>query len=305
MFSRISRIARRCTFALAILALCGELPAQDESAADEARIAAAKAALDRVAADAKLRRANGRRVSEGIQVRRKFNVGTADPIYRRGVAFHEEWTIRAGISKLRVPAYNGWEAAKASSEFYAMQSSSGRPGEHLALPLLNSGFTRATRSKFVNFFGLIWVPQEHAFTSMTSEGFLPIKQSIRDWIVQDRKRRVDRDDFLSFDDYLEFKKGNDEEVNESLFGYWFKAQEEDDLVTYFATSEFVYQGRREEIRQPMIQTMTYALVEGKLLRFDFKRLSLSAEDAVQLINFARTFVEDMRMVNGPSERIIR
>ncbi|MDQ8197499.1 hypothetical protein QEH56_05030 [Pelagicoccus enzymogenes] len=276
-----------------------------ESDEEDPMGAAAEAALARVAQDAEKRGVNERGPTPGTRLRRRSQLGAIDPIYRHGVAYFDEWTIRAGALKLRVPAYHGWEGVKPSSDFYYAQARAGIPGELLVLPIANQDFVRATRSKYVNNFGLIWVPQEHAFTSMTEESFEPVKEAVKQRIVDARRQELDRDDFWEFEDYIAFKKGKDESVKEFQNGYWFRAIDEADMVTYFAVSEFVFQTRREEIRQPMIQTMTYALVRGKLLRIDFKRLYLSDEDAVQLISFTRQFVSDMRAVNGLSERKIR
>ncbi len=267
--------------------------------------AATEAALARVAQDAEKRGVNDRVQTQGVRLRRRSSMGAIDPIYRNGIAYFDEWTIRAGALKLRVPAYFGWDAVKPSSDFYQIQARSGVPGELLVLPLTNRDFVKATRSKYVNNFGLIWVPQEYAFTSMTAESFEPVKEAVKERIVEERRERLDREDFLEFDDYIAFKKGQDEKVAEFQNGYWFRAIDEPEMVTYFAISEFVFQSSREEIRQPMIQTMTYALVRGKLLRFDFKKLYLTDEDAVQLLTFTRRFVADMRDVNGMSERKVR
>lgn len=284
----------------------GQLYGQGEGAeVDLAMEAAAEAALARVEADAEERGVKERRSESGMKVRRRYKVGTEDPIYRSGVAYYNEWTIRAGALKLRVPAYQGWQAVKPTSEFYLAQSRTGRPGELLVLPIMFSDFVRATRSKYVNYFGLLWVPQEFAFMSLVEANFEEFKEDLQSEIVADRKRRIDREDFWEFDDYIAFKKGRDEDLEESLHGYWLKALDEPDLVTYFATSEFVFESSRGVQRQPMIQTMTYALVRGKLLRFDFKRLHLTDEDAVELISFTQKFVEDMRAVNGLSERKVR
>lgn len=272
---------------------------------DPSMEAAAEAALARVEADAQKRGVFRRGPESGMKVRRRFKVGTEDPVYRSGVAYFDEWMLRAGAMKLRVPAYQGWQAVKPNSDFYLAQSKTGRPGELLVLPIVNSDFVRSTRSKYVNGFGLLWVPQEFAFKSLVEANFLEFKNGLQAEIVADRKQKIDREDFWDFDDYLAFKKGRDEDVEESLDGYWLKALDQPDLITYFATSEFVFESSRGLVRQPMIQTMSYALVRGKLLRFDFKRLHLSDEDAVELIRFTQRFIDDMRVVNGLSERKIR
>ncbi|EDY84908.1 hypothetical protein VDG1235_4542 [Verrucomicrobiia bacterium DG1235] len=299
---------RRLVLATVSLAMfLGTLSAQDSSEIldQDAMNAAAEAALSRVAQDVEERGVESREPVRVLPVRRRSTVGTSDPVYRHGVAYHDEWTIRAGALKLRVPAYLGWRGVKANSEFYALQARSGVPGEHLALAITNAQFVRATRSKYVNEFGLIWVPQESAFLSMTGASFSEFKETLRQRIVEDRRKVVDRDDFMEFEDYIDFKQGRDEEVDEFLDGYFFRAMDEPDLVMYFSTSEFVYQTSRQEIRQPMIMTVTYALVRGKLLRFDFRRLFLSDEDAVELVSFTKRFVEDMRTLNGLSERKLR
>lgn len=295
--------ARRLCICLMIALGTSGVWAQDDTL--DPLAAASEAALARVAQDVEKRGVNERVQTQGTRLRRRSAIGAIDPIYRHGVAYFEEWTIRAGALKLRVPAYLGWEGVKPASDFYQTQANAGVPGELLVLPIANRDFIKATRSKYVNNFGLIWVPQEHAFTSMTADSFRPVKEELKQTIMAARRATVDRDDFWEFDDYIAFKKGNDERVQEFQNGYWFRAIDDPDIVTYFATSEFVFQTKREEIRQPMIQTMTYALVRGKLLRFDFKKLYLSDEDAVQLISFTRQFVSDMRAVNGLSERKIR
>ncbi len=292
-------------FGIGLLMAVGASGVWAQEEAVDPLAAAAEAALARVAQDVEKRGVNERVQTQGTRLRRRSAIEGVDPIYRHGIAYFEEWTIRAGALKLRVPAYYGWEGVKPTSDFYQTQAKTGVPGELLVLPIANRDFVRATRSKYVNNFGLIWVPQEHAFTSMTADSFRPVKEELKQTIIEARRTTVDRDDFWEFDDYIAFKKGNDESVEEFQNGYWFRAIDDPDIVTYFATSEFVFQTKREEIRQPMIQTMTYALVRGKLLRFDFKRLYLSDEDAVQLINFTRQFVSDMKAVNGLSERKIR
>lgn len=277
--------------------------AQDENS--DLMEASAEAALARVAQDAEQRGVNERVQVPAMRVRRRATIGTEDPKYRNGVTYYDEWTIRAGALKLRVPAYYGWEGVSENSDFYRSQAHGGVPGEHLALPITNQDFIRASRSKYINNFGLIWVPQEYAFSSLAPTNFTTIKDKLKADIVAERELRLDRDDFWEYGDYIAFKKGQDDSVNEFLDGYWMRAIDEPELVTYFATSSFVFQTTREEIRQPMIMTMTYALVHGKLLRFDFKRLYLSDEDSVQLIEFTRRFVEDMRRLNDLGGRKIR
>lgn len=301
---RIERSMR----ALVALGLCAvSLHAQEDTDDFDtaAMEVAARAALERVEQDRESRGIQSSGDTQSARFRKRSTLGTADPIYRRGVPYFDEWTIRSGALKLRVPAYPGWQGIRASSEFYELQARTGQPGEHLALAIANADFVRTSRSKYVNYFGLIWVPQETAFLSMNESVFGDFKEKLRGNIVEERKRQLDRDDFLEFQDYLDFKRGHDERVEAFVDGFLLRAVDEADIVVYFSTSEFVYQTPRTEIRQPMIMTMTYALVRGKLLRFDFKRLFTSDEDPVELIAFTRQFIADMRAVNGLSERTIR
>lgn len=241
------------------------------------------------------------RSAAGIRVRRRSTLGTADPIYRNGVPYYDEWTIRAGAQRLRLPAYAGWQGVNPSSEFYELQANSGKEGHHLAAALIDQRFVRASRSKYVNSLALVWVPQTHAFQDMTQASFDEYKGKLKEEIVERRKQLVKREDFLDFEDYIAFKFGEDEKVDEFVDGFMVRAAETESLVTYFATSEFLYQAARTEIRQPMIMTVTYALVQGKLLRFDFKRLFTSDEDVLSLIAFSQQFVADMRTLNGLSD----
>ena len=238
-------------------------------------------------------------VTARLRVRNMPSAG--DPVYRNGVPYYDEWTIRAGATRLRIPAYPSWRRVKPESEFFQQQAQTAIPGEHLASVLVDNGFREHARTRYASFYTSIWVPQEHAFELMSPESFATFKTELQEETVEARKRLIDREDFLDFDDYLNFKFGYDEKVNEFVDGFWMRAVDEEDVVVYFATSQFVYQTSREEIVDPMIMTIAYALVENKLLRVDMRRLYKGEDDIAALIAYAKLFVEDMRKLNTLSE----
>ncbi|MDQ8203426.1 hypothetical protein [Pelagicoccus sp. SDUM812003] len=284
--------------------LCLRIAAQEEPSSSAEQSALERVEQEREESQARAEN-GGRRSTVSVPVRRRSTLGTADPIFRNGVPYYDEWTIRAGAQLLRLPAYPGWQGVKPSSEFYQLNANAGEPGYHLASVLTNARYVRETRSRYVNFFSLIWVPQEHAFTVMTSATFDSFAQTLHERLVSERADSVTREAFLDFENYLSFKMGEDESVEEFVDGYLIRSIYESDMVTYFANSEFVFQTRKTEIRQPMIMTITYALVDGKLLRIDIKRLFTSDEDMTRILGFTRQFVDDMRAVNALGGRKFR
>lgn len=267
-----------------------------ENASSEAALARAREAAAESAAERERNPQVPPSATARLRVRNRASAG--DPVYRNGVPYYDEWTIRAGASRLRLPAYPGWESVSPNSEFYRQQSQSGAPGEHLAAVLTNKQFTSAAKTKYVSFYSLIWVPQEHAFSLMFPESFAHFKDALQEETIATRKRLIARDDFKDFDDYLNFKFGNDEAVDDFVDGFWVRAVDEADTVIYFATSQFVYQTPRTEIVDSMIMTVSYALVENKLVRVDMKRLYTSEDDIAALIAFTQLFLKDFRNVNG-------
>ena len=85
-----------------------------------------------------------------------------------------------------------------------------------------------------------------------------------------------------------------------LDDFMIRAIDQADLVTYFVTTNMILKSRRSETVEPMIVTVSYALVEEKLIRFDMKRVYRGAEDVNQLLEFAQVFVRDMRRLNALS-----
>src|SRR5690606_12802626 len=126
----------------------------------------ASAALDRVQQEVERNRAEGLpdERSQGVvpSIVTKVRMGRGDdgdPIFRNGVPYYNGWTIRAGTSRLRLPAYEGWQRVSPSNDFYKMQLQSGELGEHLASVTYNEDFMRSMRTKYVSFLSLAWVPQ--------------------------------------------------------------------------------------------------------------------------------------------------
>ncbi len=275
------------------------------SEADESASAIAAEALERVRQEAAEREASAAvpEKSKSASVRRNdyVEVDEQGPVIRNGVAYFEDLTIRVGARRLRLPAYGGWEAVRPDSKFFALQVEAHPPEHQLVSVLVNRVFAKQTDSKFVNHLILVSVPQEQAFLEMTLGSFAAFKEKVQKRVVDQRKLLVKREDFRDFEDYLNFKFGQDEKVEEFVDGFMVRAEDRPDLVVYFATSEFLFKNSRTEIRQPMISTLTFALVHGKLLRIDTKRIFISDEDVVRLISDSIQFVRDMRSLNDLSE----
>lgn len=240
-------------------------------------------------------------VNFGIPVRSARGTLNGDALKRNGIDYIEDWTIRAGVTRLRLPAREGWESVNPNAAFFQQLANSGVPGEFLASVLINRSYLVASRSKYVNFFMEIRVPQEFAFTLMTPDSFAAFKEEVQENTVKTRKRFLKRDDFLDFDDYMNFKFGHDEKVDEFVDGFMVRALDEPDMVIYFATSEFIYSGPKGDTIEPMITTVCYALVNDKLLRIDVKRVFAGEEDIPILLAATKAFVQDMRRLNGLSD----
>jgi len=224
-----------------------------------------------------------------------------NPVYRNGVPYYDEWTIRVGATRLRVPGYDSWRSIRSSSDFFDPQANAGLLGDRLAFAMFDKGFVDAVKTKFVSFFTLIWVPDGFAFKRMTSNRFHAYKEALQEEVVAVRRQLVNREDFEDFDDYRNFKFGRDEQVEDFIDGYMIRAVDSNDLVMYFATSEFIYKGNRAKEVAPMIVTVTYALVENKLVRIDMKRLFTGKEDVSSLIEYSQNFVDAMRRLNAPQK----
>ncbi len=300
------------TAVAAMLVLAQSAPSQPQSPADDAEEpiempASSDQALERMkeeVAEQKKKRPPEPRgpVSFGVPVRSASSRESGDALRRNGVEFVEDWTIRAGVTRLRIPARNGWIAVSPNSAFFSQQVEAGTPGEHLALLLVNKAYVTASKSKYVNFYSEIRVPQEYAFKLMTPASFAPFKAGIQEAAVETRMRLIQRDDFEDFDDYLNFKFGRDEAVDSFVDGFMVRAIDEPDLVIYFATSEFVYDGPREDTVEPMMVTVCYALVNEKLIRYDTRRVFSGQDDIAVMLAETKAFISDMRRLNDLQER---
>ena len=227
--------------------------------------------------------------------------GPIEPLRKNGVPYYEEWTLRAGASKLKIPAYQGWVATNANSQFFKLHQSRALVGDQLVAAILSRDFIKAMKTKYISFFKLIWVPQEYAFTLMTPETFAEFKEEIQEEVVAQRKELVKREDFVDFEDYLNFKFGHDEKVEDLVDGFLIRVLDDKDMVVYFVFSEFRFEGEKDRYVEPMIATITYALVHQKLLRIDIKRLFIDEDDVPSLVDYSARFVEDMRRLNALSQ----
>lgn len=296
---RLQRVLVIAAFAMGIGGVCVGQDVADSSAAG--------AALDRARAEAASKGESSavarlRSRDRSVVSRVRYGRGNeGDPIFRNGVPYYEGWKVQAGVTLLKLPAYPYWESVKAGTDFFRVQSAVGVKGDHLEFAMLDRGFMRAVRTRYVSNFTLVWVPQEHAFKQMTLATFSNFKEKLQAEAVAERKLKVKRSDFEDFEDYLNFKFGHDEKVASFVDGFMIRALEAENLVMYFATSEFIFEGKRgRKVVDPMIMTVTYALVNSKLIRVDMKRLFQDAEDVAVLVAFSEQYVNDMRRLNALS-----
>ena len=284
----------------------GQPAEKEEAGPDIVMPASSAAALERLKTETdelKAKRAPEpeRTATQGAALRSARGLIEGEPLTRNGIPFYEEWTIRAGVARLRLPARPGWGSVNPNTPFFNLLANGGRPGEHLTSVLVNRDFIAATRTKYINYFMQVWVPQEFAFKLMTLGSFEAFKTKLQAEAVAEREKLVKRDDFLTFEDYLNFKFGRDEAVESFVDGFMVRAVDEPDLVIYFAASEFRYEGPRSDVVEPMILTVCYALVNDKLIRIDTKRIYGSQEDIPVLLADTKAFVVDMRQLNDLQE----
>ncbi len=292
---------------LCCVALVGGEPAEGESPEREIVMpSSSAAALERVQTEAEeLKSRRGPEpattATQGSAVRTARNLVEGNVLSRNGVAYYEEWTIRAGVARLRLPARPGWGSVNANTPFFEQLANGGSPGEHLTTVLVNRDFVAASRSKYVNYFMQVWVPQEYAFKLMTLGSFAAFKSNLQAEAVAQREKLVRREEFATFEDYLNFKFGRDEAVESFVDGFMVRAVDEPDLVIYFAASEFRFGGGSVDWVDPMILTVCYALVNEKLIRIDTKRMYGSEEDIPVLLAETKAFVLAMRQLNDLQE----
>jgi len=219
-------------------------------------------------------------------------------LYRGEVPYIREWSFRSGVAELNVPAYDGWINVTKNRDLYVEFAGQGVPGQTLSGVFVNQRYISRTQSSYINFYVTAWVPERHAFKIFSPEAFAPIKETLQDELIEVRQNTVQREEFDSFDDYLNFKFGRDEAVENFVDGRLIKASEDDDFVTYFFTSEFFVQDEKSPLFEPMVGTTTFGLVRGKLVRFDVRMAYRGRDDVARILEFAQQYFEDLKRVNG-------
>ena len=247
------------------------------------------------------------RVNELTQeerIRYQRQMGDVDLYSKDGVAFRKSWGFKSGVTQLYPPFYDGWVDGKRFKGLHEEFAKDGDPGYTLASVAFNEPFYKATGKEFVNFFTLIWVPEQYAFSLFQPSNFERFKEGIQSKIVAARKDYAQRDQFDSFEDYIAFKFGKDDDMENFVDGYWLVANESQEHLTYFYTSEFLVERRKQAFVRPLIATTTYLVVRNKLLRLDVAKEYSVPEDIAQLLEFTNGFREDMNVVNrfGETDR---
>lgn len=247
------------------------------------------------------RRVRVSELSNEERVRYQRQMGDVDLYSKDGVAFRKTWGFKSGVTELYPPFYDGWVDGKRVKGLYEEFVQDGEPGYTLASVSFNQPFYQATGKEFINFFALVWVPEQFAFTLFQTSNFEALKEGVRDRIVEARKQYANRDQFDSFEDYVAFKFGRDEDMENFVDGYWIEANEGPEHLTYFYTSEFLVERRKQAFKRPLIATTTYLIVRNKLLKIEIAKEYSIPEDIAQLLEFTNGFREDMKVVNRYGE----
>jgi len=228
----------------------------------------------------------------------RMNADQGPVLYRENTPYIRDWSYRSGVLELNVPAYDGWLNVTKKKDLYLSFSAQGVPGQTLSGVYVNNRYIRSIQSRYINFYVLNWVPERYAYKRFTSETFAPIKERLQEELVALRETTVEREDFRNFEDYLNFKFGKDEEVEEFVDGRMIKAVEGGDFLTYFLTSEFLIEDEQSMLIEPMVGTTTFGLVRGKLIRFDVRMAYKSRDDVARVLEFTQDYFDDMKRVNG-------
>lgn len=238
-------------------------------------------------------------LSAAEQNRMQMQMMGADFHSKGGVGYRKSWEFRSGVTKLYPPYYDGWENARGDKELFEYYAKKGEPGYALSSIIYSDRYVKQTGSEFINYFILIWVPQTYAFSLFTPRSFGKFKETVREGILEARKDYADRDKFESFQDYIAFKFGRDDEMENFADGYWIEANEGEEHLTYFYTSEFIgtNRKRKEAFKRPLIGTATYLLVRDKLIKLDVVKEYVRQDDIPILLEFTANIREDMRTVN--------
>ncbi len=222
-----------------------------------------------------------------------------DRFTKNGVEYRKQWGFKAGVARLYPPLYIGWENGMEVKGLYEEYAAKGEAGYTLSSIFYNQRYFKDTGSEFVNNFVLLWVPERYAFSVFDRSAFEAFKNSTKENIIEARKQYADRDKFESFDDYIAFKFGRDEEMEDFVDGYWIVADENDYRLTYFYTSEFIGTEKRSKqaFKRPLIATTSYMLVSNKLLKMDIVKEFDGRDDIPILLQFTANLHRDLELVN--------
>jgi len=222
-----------------------------------------------------------------------------DRFTKNGLEYRKHWGFKAGVARLYPPLYSGWENGMEVKGLHEEYTAKGEAGYTLSSIFYNQRYLQETGSEFVNNFVLLWVPERYAFSVFNETNFEAFKSSIKENIIEARKQYADREKFESFDDYIAFKFGRDEEMEDFVDGYWIVADENNYRLTYFYTSEFVGSGKRDKqaFKRPLIATTSYILVRHKLLKMDIVKEFDGRDDIPILLQFTANLHRDLELVN--------
>ena len=222
-----------------------------------------------------------------------------DRFTKNGVEYRKQWGFKAGVTRLYPPLYSGWDNGTKVKGLYEEYAAKGEAGYTLSSIFYNQRYFKETGSEFVNNFVLLWVPERYAFSVFNENNFEAFKNSIKENIIDARKEYADREKFESFDDYIAFKFGRDEEMEDFVDGYWIVADENDYRLTYFYTSEFVGSDNRDKqaFKRPLIATTSYMLVRNKVLKMDIVKEFDGRDDIPILLQFTANLHRDLELVN--------
>ena len=222
-----------------------------------------------------------------------------DRFTKNGVEYRKQWGFRAGVARFYPPLYIGWENGMEVKGLYEEYAAKGEAGYTLSSIFYNRRYFKDTGSEFVNNFVLLWVPERYAFSLYDESSFQGFKDSVKENIIKARKQYADREKFESFDDYIAFKFGRDEEMEDFVDGYWIVADENDYRLTYFYTSEFVGTEKRNKqaFKRPLIATTSYMLVRNKVLKMDIAKEFDGRDDIPVLLQFTANLHRDLVLIN--------
>ena len=235
------------------------------------------------------------------RLRAQRQMGDIDLYFKDGVAYRDSLGFKSGVIQLYPPFYEGWANGRKVKGLYEDFVKDGEPGFTLSSVIYNERYYRETGKEFVNYFILYWVPEQYAFTLFQPNSFGPVKDRVREAIVKARKNYARRDQFDTFQDYVAFKFGRDDEIANFVDGFWIEANEGDYHLTYFYTSEFLVERKRQAFVRPLIATTSFILVRGKLLKVDIVKAYDSPEDIPRLLEFTEGVRDDMKTVNRHGE----